>query len=54
MNSDQTMAPFQPSQFDAPPTPGNWWLFENLDFVKANVALVFGYYFGSRSRTPSE
>ena len=26
-----------------------------LDFVKANVALVFGYYFGSRSRsTPSE
>jgi uncharacterized membrane protein len=23
-----------------------------LDFVKANVALVFGYYFGSRSRTP--
>jgi hypothetical protein len=29
-----------------------------LDFIKANVALVFGYYFGSRSRstpaTPSE
>jgi len=25
-----------------------------LDFIKATCGLVFGYYFGSRSRTPSE